>query len=647
MSISWKKKPVLCLCALALCWNGGLTVAAADLSQVPEEVPQGTEDPPTLGGAVNPGGDTGTEDPPTLGGVANPDGDTGTEDSPTLGGVANPDGDTGTEDPPTLGSAVNPDEDAGPEEPAGESDTVMLDSRVIAEGETLSYTTISSAFAGKPVAEGYYPGELTIQLSGTVIVEAGGSLVVGTLSVGGQEASPVITGTGQIIVRAGGSLRLSSVVLEPQGSAPLIVQETGGSVEMQYTTVEDGVIQWAGPLVNNLYDSPHDVWLEVGTVLTGDMLPTVLNTALQKEGHEDDVEIPLSWDLGSYDGQTQGELVLLGTFLDESGQPLASLVPLEITVRWYTPGTLTVTDAQWKGSTVPTVQLTVQELPEDADVVWGEVSTDGGVTWTRWENEDDFFVVEIEPEGWACVFDLHDETPALFRVAAETAWWFDEYACWRSDAFALSPPEDGEDSGGNRGGSTTPDPPEREPEPAERPDPDREDPGADRDDAPSLTEPPIQNEEQPEGGAVQETPPDTPETELPESEPTYVREPEESPAEKPSIPAQESSASVPEPAQLTGPESGEKEDLVWKINDEPLETTPEQPTEQDTEPESQAPEPEEDPHPEELAQEELTQKKTDEPLPASAQVLLAAAGVAVCAVCGLATAGLGPFRKRK
>ena len=54
-----------------------------------------------------------------------------------------------------------------------------------------------------------------------------------------------------------------------------------------------------------------------------------------------------------------------------------------------------------------------------------------------------------------------------------------------------------------------------------------------------------------------------------------------------------------------------------------------------------------DPDFRELAQEELTQKKTDEPLPASAQVLLAAAGVAVCAVCGLATAGLGPFRKRK
>lgn len=46
MSISWKKQPALWLCALALCWNGGLTAAAADLSQVPGEVPQEAEDPP-------------------------------------------------------------------------------------------------------------------------------------------------------------------------------------------------------------------------------------------------------------------------------------------------------------------------------------------------------------------------------------------------------------------------------------------------------------------------------------------------------------------------------------------------------------------------------------------------------------------------
>lgn len=418
MSISWKKKPVLWLCTLTLCWNGGLTAAAADLMQDPEKEPQQTENLLTPGGTADPAGDAGTEEPPQPDGADDPAGDTGTEEPPQPDGADDPAGDTGTEEPPQPGGTANPAEDTEPEEPAGESYMVVLDSCVIPEGETLSYTTISSAFAGIPMEEGYYPGELTIQLTGTVIVEAGGSLEIGTLSIGGQEASPVITGAGQIVVQSGGSLRLSSVVLEPQGSAPLIVQETGGSVELQYTAAEDGVIQWAGPLVNNRYDSLRDVWLEVGTILTGDLLPAALDTVLQQEGQETEVEMPLSWDLSGYDGRTQGELDLSGTFLDESGQPLISLAPLEITVRWYTPGTLVVTDAQWKGSNVPSVQLTVPELPEDADVIWGEVSTDGGVTWTRWENGGDFFIVETEPEGWACIFDLHDQTPALFRVAA-------------------------------------------------------------------------------------------------------------------------------------------------------------------------------------------------------------------------------------
>ena len=82
---------------------------------------------------------------------------------------------------------------------------------------------------------------------------------------------------------------------------------------------------------------------------------------------------------------------------------MTSMLPLEITVRWYTPGTLVVTEAEWKGGTVPTVQLTVPELPEDANV-WGEVSADGGETWSRWEDEAFFFIVDIEAEGKACVF---------------------------------------------------------------------------------------------------------------------------------------------------------------------------------------------------------------------------------------------------
>lgn len=591
MSVSWKKKTVLWLCALAMCWNGSLTAAAAD-----------------------------------------------------------PDGDTGTGDPPALGGAANPDGDSGTQESAGESYTAILDSCTIAEGESLNYTTVSSAFAGEPMEEGYYPGELTIQLTGTVIVEAGGSLGIGTLSIGGPEAHPVLTGTGQIIVKAGGQLRLTCVVLEPQGQGPMIVQEDGGSVELTATPAAEGAVQWGAPLVNNRYQSPDDLWLEAGTVLTEDMLPASMEIDIQEMGQEVYMEIPLSWDLTGYDGRTRGELVLPGVFLGEDGQPLPSLEPLEITVHWYEAGVLVVTGAEWKGSTVPTVQLTLEELPEDADLIWGEVSRDGGTTWERWEDADGFFVVEIEPEGWACIFELPDETPGLFRVAAETAWWFDGYACWRSEAFALSPPEDGEDSGGNRGGSTTPDPPEREPEPADRPDPDREDSDTDRDDDPSLTVPPPQNEEQPEDEAVQETLPDPPETWLLEDEPIYAWETEEGTAEEPAASGREPAVSTSEAAPLTGAGSGEKEDLVWKIDGQLPETTSGQASEPDAEPESPASEPEAEPNPAELTQEEPGPASPDQgtgSMPVPIQSLMAAAGIGVCAAGGMAAAGLGPFRKKK
>lgn len=444
------KKLFAVLCLLAFCWSSSVPAAAFELPQdlsrvAADQTENGLQpDPnPSQGNVTLPGGDAeAEEDDP--------------ESAPPLGGVTTPGGD------------AQPEEPGAPEGSEPESYTVALDSRVIGAGETLSYTTISSSFAGSSMPEGYYPGELTVELTGQIVVESGGTLAIGTLSVGGAEASPVLTGTGQIVVKAGGQLRLTCTVLEPQGQGPMIIQEAGGSVELTDTSAAEGLVQWAAPLVNNLYDAPDDVWLEVGTVLTGDMLPTSMRTDVQEQGREDDVEVPLSWDLSGYDGRTDGEVVLSGEFLDEAGQPLASLLPLEITVRWYTPGTLVVTKAEWKGGAVPTVQLTVPELPEDANV-WGEVSTDGGETWSRWEDEALFFIVDVEAEGKACVFAVSDDMEGLFRVVAEDPW-AEEYTCWRSDAFFLSPPEDGEDSGGNRGGSTTPDSPDRQPEPAPRPD---------------------------------------------------------------------------------------------------------------------------------------------------------------------------------
>ena len=56
------------------------------------------------------------------------------------------------------------------------------------------------------------------------------------------------------------------------------------------------------------------------------------------------MDVPLAWDLSGYDGRTDGEVALAGKFLDEAGQPLTSMLPLEITVRWYTPVSYTHLD---------------------------------------------------------------------------------------------------------------------------------------------------------------------------------------------------------------------------------------------------------------------------------------------------------------
>ena len=118
--------------------------------------------------------------------------------------------------------------DTGPQEP--QSWTVSLESRVIGEGEHVALQTISSAFAGRPGAEAYYPGELTVELEGPIVVESGGSLTIGTLSIGSdQQASPVLSGTlgGEplIVVKAGGSLSLCDVTLALAGEGFLVRQE--------------------------------------------------------------------------------------------------------------------------------------------------------------------------------------------------------------------------------------------------------------------------------------------------------------------------------------------------------------------------------------------------------------------------------------
>lgn len=198
--------------------------------------------------------------------------------------------------------------------------TVEVGPCQIGAGELVSYTTISPSFAGSAVPENYYPGELTVRLTGQIVVEEGGVLDIGTLSIDGPEIGPVITGTGQIVVKQGGQLRLTTATLSPQGQGPMILQETGGSVELVRTEAAPGVVQWASPLVNNLYDSPEDVWLETGTSLSGEMLPECLEVPVQIEGKESYLDVLLSWDLSQYDGRTDGTLLSRAIFWMRRGR---------------------------------------------------------------------------------------------------------------------------------------------------------------------------------------------------------------------------------------------------------------------------------------------------------------------------------------
>lgn len=138
---------------------------------------------------------------------------------------------------------------------------------------------------------------MTVEITGQIIIEAGGELSIGTLSLGGTERSPVITGTrteaGLIVVKAGGTLRLNDVSFDTDGTGPLIIQEPGGSVELQMTQVEEGMVQWSSPLVDNLYVGPDDIWLEAGTPLTPEMLPITLEVDVQDRGESTTRQVSL------------------------------------------------------------------------------------------------------------------------------------------------------------------------------------------------------------------------------------------------------------------------------------------------------------------------------------------------------------------
>lgn len=223
---------------------------------------------------------------------------------------------------------------AGASGPA-EAFTVQLGGMTVSNGVTLRYETVAPQLAGNPFAEGYYPGELTVELSGQIVIEAGGILAIGTLSHGSdEEASPVIRGAlrpdGMIVVRPGGKLILKDISADLSGRGFFIVQDPGGSVEIDDTALDENLLCWAPPMVDNSFHPFKDLWLEAGTPLTAEVLPDDLQTYLQYQGQSQWTTVPVAWDLSKYAGQTDGELKLSGQFLSDSGDPLPALRPPEL-----------------------------------------------------------------------------------------------------------------------------------------------------------------------------------------------------------------------------------------------------------------------------------------------------------------------------
>lgn len=509
---------------------------------------------------------------------------------------------------------------------------VTLEGRTIGEGETLSYETVAPELAGNPFAADYYPGELTVEITGAIVIEKGGCLAIGTLSSGNdKEASPVLRGElssdGLIVVRSGGKLVLKNVSLDLEGEGLFIVQEPGGSVELTDTEPDPGLVAWAEPMVDNTYQQPRDLWLEEGTALDNAMLPGTLDTYLQSQGSQQWKSLALQWDMDGYDGRAEGEYTLSGTFLDENGEALASVQPLTLTVHWYQPDRLVVTNAVWMGDAAASAKLELKELPEEAGEVWGEVSADGGESWQRWEG----FELRQSENVVVGVFALPDATPRRFRLRAANER---QHLYWTSDGVLLPKEETKpDDQGGNRGGSTAVIRPSRTPEPAPSPTP-----------APEPTPTPVPTPAPTPTPTPTPTPQPTP-TPAAEPSPTPSLEPaptveathtpEVTPSATPARPTPAPSVGHGDPDVPPSPKPTPAPSVGHGIPDAP--STP-----------SADPAPTPSPSPEKPTPAPSAERGIPDASPSSApapvlQVLLVAAGALVCALVGVFVAR----RKRK
>lgn len=444
-------------------------------------------------------------------------------------------------DPPAEGGETSGSEEM-PEH------NVELGALTIGEGQTVSYTVVGSQFSPEE-GSGLYAGQLNLTVTGPVVIESGGCLSIGPISVGGPEERAVIKAvlgeTPLITVKAGGQLIIHYADFALTGEGTLIEQEAGAAVSLTGSTGYENAVEWSGPVVDNSSAEPEDIHLEAGTPLTAELLPETLEVPVLEQGQESYETLSLSWELGEHNGQSEDTAELTGAFLDENGDALPSLLPLTLTVYWYETAELAVTDARWTGGEAVTAALLFEELPEGLQTydVWGQTSPDGEV----WMDFYDFEVTGSSEEGYAGVFYLADDNePRYFRLAAVNP---DGSKYWYSRGFLLPAEEDSdEDQGGNRGGSTTLFPPVREPEPSPTPTPTPEP-------TPEPTyQPPILGTT-----ASEHTMPPTPEpTPEPTIEPTPEPTPEPAPTASPyAEPAEDVEVAAPDMPEQSGPDGAD------------------------------------------------------------------------------------------
>ena len=488
----------------------------------------------------------------------------------------------------------------------------LPDGLVVEAGENLAYQTIGAGLLPEPM-DGYYPGNLIIEVGEQIVVKAGGSLTIGKVAAGGPEASPVLRGAlredGLIRVEAGGKLSLNGVTLEATGENGYVLwQEDGGLVET-YDTDLSGIAQWGAPVVNNTYTWEKDIWLEAGTPLTEDLLPKEKKIWLVKEGVSRYVLLPVRWELP--EEMTDDEITLTGVYLDENGEAFLSVMPLTLTIHWYTPETIEITDTAWFGNKSPSAQLYVAALPENAEI-WAEYSEDEGDSWTRLET------YSIDEEVLCCAIIPTDSTPRLYRMAAES---YDGTRRWVSNSVLLPKGDTNlDDSGGNRGGNTNPVPPDRKPTPPE----DSAHVNAPDDTAPEPDDVPV-FEYRPTPDPIS-TPETDPESE-PDSNPTPAPSPNAGASDYLQSPVPNAEPDTPpmEPtpvlAETTGKQGQASPDTSTSQTEPPAEPSetdrpnPKAPTQARTAPvESPSP---------------------PEPRPTAIQVALAMAGLAGCALAGI------------